>query len=169
MSVLKARLYELEMDKKRAEMEKHYGEKGDIGFGHQIRSYVFQPYQMVKDLRTGEQTSDVQAVMDGDLDTPSSRPSCAARSARMRTRTRSSRATCAYADPRSGSVGVFPAHARLGETESESIARYGPASALGCEHAGRSLRDHDLFDHAGFDNHRAISGIDRLLRGCAET
>jgi peptide chain release factor 2 len=68
MSVLKARLYELEMDKKRAEMEKHYGEKGEIGFGRQIRSYVFQPYQMVKDLRTGEQTSDVQAVMDGDLD-----------------------------------------------------------------------------------------------------
>jgi len=67
MSVLKARLYELEMDKKRAEMEKHYGEKGEIGFGRQIRSYVFQPYQMVKDLRTGEQTSDVQAVMDGEL------------------------------------------------------------------------------------------------------
>ena len=41
--------------------------KGEIGFGRQIRSYVFQPYQMVKDLRTGEQTSDVQAVMDGDL------------------------------------------------------------------------------------------------------
>jgi len=68
MNVLKARLYELELDKKRAEMEKHYGEKGEIGFGRQIRSYVFQPYQMVKDLRTGEQTSDVQAVMDGGLD-----------------------------------------------------------------------------------------------------
>jgi peptide chain release factor 2 len=68
LSVLKARLYELELDKKRAEMDRHYGEKGDIGFGHQIRSYVFQPYQMVKDLRTGEQTSDVQGVMDGDLD-----------------------------------------------------------------------------------------------------
>jgi len=67
MNVLKARLYEMEMDKKRAEMEKHYGEKGEIGWGRQIRSYVFQPYQMVKDLRTGEQTSDVQAVMDGDL------------------------------------------------------------------------------------------------------
>ena len=67
MSVLKARLYEIEMDKKRSVIEKHYGEKGDIGFGHQIRSYVFQPYQMVKDLRTGEQTSDVQAVMDGEL------------------------------------------------------------------------------------------------------
>lgn len=67
MGVLKSRLYEIEMDKKRAETERHYGEKGDIGFGHQIRSYVFQPYQMVKDLRTGEQTSDVQAVMDGDL------------------------------------------------------------------------------------------------------
>jgi peptide chain release factor 2 len=67
MNVLKARLYELELDKKRAEMEKHYGEKGEIGWGRQIRSYVFQPYQMVKDLRTGEQTSDVQAVMDGEL------------------------------------------------------------------------------------------------------
>jgi peptide chain release factor 2 len=68
MSVLKARLYEVEMDKKRAEMEKHYGEKGEIGWGRQIRSYVLQPYQMVKDLRTGEQTSDVQGVLDGDLD-----------------------------------------------------------------------------------------------------
>jgi len=67
MNVLKARLYELELDKQRAAMEKHYGEKGEIGFGRQIRSYVFQPYQMVKDLRTGEQTSDVQAVMDGEL------------------------------------------------------------------------------------------------------
>ena len=67
MNVLKARLYEMELDKKRAEMEKHYGEKGEIGWGRQIRSYVFQPYQMVKDLRTGEQTSDVQAVMDGEL------------------------------------------------------------------------------------------------------
>ena len=68
LSVLKSRLYEIEMDKKRAEIDRHYGEKGDIGFGHQIRSYVFQPYQMVKDLRTGEQSNDVQAVMDGDLD-----------------------------------------------------------------------------------------------------
>jgi peptide chain release factor 2 len=68
MSVLKARLYEMELDKKRAEMEKHYGEKGEIGWGRQIRSYVLQPYQMVKDLRTGEQTSDVQAVLDGELD-----------------------------------------------------------------------------------------------------
>ena len=68
MGVLKSRLYDIEMDKKRAAMDKHYGEKGEIGFGRQIRSYVFQPYQMVKDLRTGEQTNDLQAVMDGDLD-----------------------------------------------------------------------------------------------------
>jgi len=68
MKVLKSRLYEVEMDKKRAELEKHYGEKGEIGWGRQIRSYVFQPYQMVKDLRTGEQSSDVQGVMDGELD-----------------------------------------------------------------------------------------------------
>jgi peptide chain release factor 2 len=49
-------------------MERFYGEKGAIGWGQQIRSYVFQPYRMVKDLRTGEETSNVQAVMDGDLD-----------------------------------------------------------------------------------------------------
>jgi peptide chain release factor 2 len=89
MNVLKARLYELELDKKRAEMEKHYGEKGEIGFGRQIRSYVFQPYQMVKDLRTGEQTSDVQAVMDGDLNAVHRGVPARARSAPMRIRMRS--------------------------------------------------------------------------------
>jgi peptide chain release factor 2 len=68
MSMLKAKLYEIEMDKKRTEMEKHYDAKGDIGWGHQIRSYVFMPYQMVKDLRTGEETSQIDAVMDGALD-----------------------------------------------------------------------------------------------------
>ena len=68
VKVLKARLYERQQDEKRAAMEKYYGEKGDIAFGNQIRSYVFQPYQMVKDLRTGYQTSDVQGVMNGDLD-----------------------------------------------------------------------------------------------------
>jgi peptide chain release factor 2 len=65
--MLKARLFEKQQDEKRAAMEKYYGEKGAIAWGNQIRSYVFQPYQMVKDLRTGYQTSDVQAVMDGDL------------------------------------------------------------------------------------------------------
>lgn len=68
MKMLKARLYEMEMDKKRAEMEKHYDAKGAIGWGHQIRSYVFMPYQLVKDLRTGHETSQISAVMDGDLD-----------------------------------------------------------------------------------------------------
>lgn len=68
LKVLKSRLYEMEMDKKRAEQEKHYSEKGEIGWGRQIRSYVLQPYQMVKDLRTGEQSPDVQGVLDGDLD-----------------------------------------------------------------------------------------------------
>ena len=67
MNVLKSRLYELEKDKQRSDMEKYYGEKGEIGWGRQIRSYVLQPYQMVKDLRTGEQTGDVQAVLDGEL------------------------------------------------------------------------------------------------------
>jgi peptide chain release factor 2 len=68
LGVLRARLYEKQQDEKRAEMEKFYGEKGDIGWGNQIRSYVFQPYQMVKDLRTGVETSGIQNVMDGDLD-----------------------------------------------------------------------------------------------------
>jgi len=68
MNVLKARLYERRLDEQRSEMEKFYGEKGEIGFGSQIRSYVLQPYQMVKDLRTGVSTSDTQAVLDGDLD-----------------------------------------------------------------------------------------------------
>ena len=68
MRVLKSRLYEKQQDEKRAELEKFYGEKGEIGWGNQIRSYVFQPYQMVKDLRTGVETSNVQEVMDGALD-----------------------------------------------------------------------------------------------------
>ncbi|WP_199226801.1 peptide chain release factor 2 [Opitutus sp. ER46] len=68
MNVLKARLYEKKQDEQRAEMDKFYGEKGEIGWGSQIRSYVLQPYQMVKDLRTGISTSDTQGVLDGDLD-----------------------------------------------------------------------------------------------------
>jgi peptide chain release factor 2 len=68
MSVLKARLYEKKQDEQRSEMERFYGEKGEIGWGSQIRSYVLQPYQMVKDLRTGASTSDTQGVLDGDLD-----------------------------------------------------------------------------------------------------
>ncbi|PXA05615.1 peptide chain release factor 2 [Coraliomargarita sinensis] len=68
MKTLKSRLYEKQQDEKRSEMERFYGEKGDIAWGNQIRSYVFQPYQMVKDLRTGVDTGNVQAVMDGELD-----------------------------------------------------------------------------------------------------
>ena len=68
MKMLKAKLYQLEEDKKRAEIERQYGEKGEIAWGNQIRSYVFQPYQMVKDHRTGVETSNLQAVMDGDID-----------------------------------------------------------------------------------------------------
>ncbi len=68
MNVLKARLYEKKQDEQRAEMDKFYGEKGEIGWGAQIRSYVLQPYQMVKDLRTGVRTSATQEVLDGDID-----------------------------------------------------------------------------------------------------
>jgi peptide chain release factor 2 len=68
MNVLKARLYEKKQDEQRAEMDRFYGEKGEIGWGSQIRSYVLQPYQMVKDLRTGISTSDTQGVLDGDID-----------------------------------------------------------------------------------------------------
>jgi peptide chain release factor 2 len=68
MRLLKSRLYEKLEDEKRSEMERFYGEKGEIGWGNQIRSYVFQPYQMVKDLRTGTETGNIQAVMDGEID-----------------------------------------------------------------------------------------------------
>ena len=67
LKMLKAKLYEIEQDKKRAEIDRQYGEKGDIAWGSQIRSYVFQPYQMVKDHRTGAETSNVQDVMDGNI------------------------------------------------------------------------------------------------------
>jgi peptide chain release factor 2 len=68
MKILKARLYEKMQDEKRSQMERFYGEKGDIGWGYQIRSYVLQPYQMVKDLRSGHHTANVQEVLDGHLD-----------------------------------------------------------------------------------------------------
>lgn len=68
MKVLKARLYEVEMEKKKKELEKQYAQKQKIEWGSQIRSYVMHPYSLVKDHRTGHQTSNVQAVMDGDLD-----------------------------------------------------------------------------------------------------
>lgn len=68
IKMLKAKIYQLEADKKRAELDRQYGEKGEIAWGSQIRSYVFQPYQMVKDHRTDVQTSDVQGVMDGNID-----------------------------------------------------------------------------------------------------
>ena len=68
MKVLKSRLYEKRLDEQRSEMERFYGEKGEIGWGSKIRSYVLQPYQMINDLRTGVSSGDVQAVLDGDLD-----------------------------------------------------------------------------------------------------
>jgi peptide chain release factor 2 len=68
MRLLLSKLFAQRQDAQQAEMERFYGEKGQISWGNQIRSYVFQPYRMVKDLRTGVQTSNVQAVMDGDLD-----------------------------------------------------------------------------------------------------
>ena len=68
LSMLKAKLYQIDQDRKRSDLERQYGEKGDIAWGNQIRSYVFQPYQMIKDHRTGVETSNIQAVMDGDLD-----------------------------------------------------------------------------------------------------
>jgi peptide chain release factor 2 len=66
--ILKAKLYTIEEDKQKAEADRAYGEKGDVSWGNQIRSYVFQPYQKVLDLRTGEETNNIQATMDGDLD-----------------------------------------------------------------------------------------------------
>jgi peptide chain release factor 2 len=68
MAMLKARLFELELQKREAAAAQVEASKSDIGWGHQIRSYVLQPYQMVKDLRTGVETSATQAVLDGDID-----------------------------------------------------------------------------------------------------
>lgn len=68
MRLLKAKLYEAELSRREEQAAKEHGEKTDIGWGHQIRSYVLQPYQMIKDLRTGVETSNAQAVLDGDLD-----------------------------------------------------------------------------------------------------
>jgi peptide chain release factor 2 len=68
MKLLRSRLYQLEVEKRQEEQQKIEGEKKDIAFGSQIRSYVMQPYQMVKDLRTGYETGDIQRVIDGDLD-----------------------------------------------------------------------------------------------------
>ena len=68
MELLRAKLYQIEEDKQKAESERAYSEKGDIGWGNQIRSYVFQPYQMVKDLRTGEESGNIQSIMDGEID-----------------------------------------------------------------------------------------------------
>lgn len=68
MSMLKARLYEAELQKREAESQAEHDAKTEIGWGRQIRSYVLQPYQMVKDLRTTVETSNTAAVLDGDLD-----------------------------------------------------------------------------------------------------
>jgi peptide chain release factor 2 len=68
MAALKSRLYQMELDRRNAVVNAQHSAKGDAGWGNQIRSYVLQPYQMVKDLRTGHETSDTGGVLDGDLD-----------------------------------------------------------------------------------------------------
>jgi peptide chain release factor 2 len=68
MRVLRARLFEREQERREQEIAAQSGEKADVGFGSQIRSYVLHPYKMVKDLRTGVETSDVERVLDGDID-----------------------------------------------------------------------------------------------------
>jgi peptide chain release factor 2 len=68
MKALKSRLYQMELDRRNAAINDAHESKGDAGWGNQIRSYVLQPYQMVKDLRTGHETSDTKGVLDGDLD-----------------------------------------------------------------------------------------------------
>lgn len=68
MKALKSRLYQMELDRRNAAINEAHEAKGDAGWGNQIRSYVLQPYQMVKDLRTSYETSDTQGVLDGDLD-----------------------------------------------------------------------------------------------------
>ena len=68
LELLRAKLYQLEQEKLMEKKKQYEGEKTDIGWGHQIRSYVFHPYKMIKDLRTGYETGNVDAVMDGEID-----------------------------------------------------------------------------------------------------
>ncbi len=68
MNMLKAKLYPLEEEQRRNEADILRGEKTEMGWGNQIRSYVLQPYQMVKDLRTGEETGNPAAVLEGEID-----------------------------------------------------------------------------------------------------
>jgi peptide chain release factor 2 len=68
LQMLRAKLYRLQELERDAELKKLYGEKGEVAFGSQIRNYVLQPYQLVKDVRTGHEMGDVQRVLDGDLD-----------------------------------------------------------------------------------------------------
>ena len=68
MRMLKSRLYEMELQKREADMAEQEADKKEIGWGHQIRSYVLQPYQLVKDLRTGFETSNTSAVLNGEID-----------------------------------------------------------------------------------------------------
>jgi len=68
LSLLKAKMYRIEEQKRRAEFEKLYDEKGEVAWGYQIRNYVMQPYTLVKDVRTAVETSQVQSVLDGDID-----------------------------------------------------------------------------------------------------
>ena len=68
MALLKAKLYRIEEQKRRAEVEKLYDEKGEVAWGYQVRNYVMQPYTLVKDVRTGVETAQVLKVLDGDID-----------------------------------------------------------------------------------------------------
>src|SRR5229473_2576266 len=68
LSLLKAKLYRIEEEKRRAEYERHYDAKGEVAWGYQIRNYVMQPYTLVKDVRTETQTAQVQNVLDGEID-----------------------------------------------------------------------------------------------------
>src|SRR5919205_4280846 len=68
LKLLKAKLYRIEEQKRKAEVEKQYDEKGEVAWGYQIRNYVMQPYTLVKDARTQVETSQIQSVLDGDLD-----------------------------------------------------------------------------------------------------
>jgi peptide chain release factor 2 len=68
MRLLQAKLYQIEQAKRDDELKKLYGEKGEVSFGNQIRNYVLQPYQLVKDVRTGHESGNVDRILDGDLD-----------------------------------------------------------------------------------------------------
>jgi peptide chain release factor 2 len=123
MKMIKSRLYEAELKKREDEAAEAEAAKTDIGWGHQIRSYVLQPYQMVKDLRTGVETSNTQAVLDGDITIflPPRWPPASAATAMARTENKPGKTPLATPRPSTRPV-TFPTMSATGSAATGSFS-----------------------------------------------